>query len=121
LILIKYGSWDNIPSAELTILRNQVWVQLEKNGIHINHQSDISCILDQLPPSRFRMFLMNRINRCSICGNCEDTRKPVQRDTVYIHILRYIRSSGVGQLQLQNMIDFQMKVKPCYPLLCYHG
>lgn len=111
-ILSKHGSWDNIPPIELTTLRNQVRLQLEKNGVNINHESDLSGVLDQLLLSRFRTFSMNRINRCSKCGNRENPREPVERDTVYVHILRYIAASGLGQLRLENMIDFQVKVKP---------
>ena len=89
LILFRYGSWDNIPPVELTTLRNQVWLQLEKNGIHINHESGLSRVLDQLLPSCFRTFSMNRINRCSNCGNREDAREPVQRDTVLLVLDSY--------------------------------
>ena len=116
----KYGSWDNVPPVELTALRDQVRLRLERQGIHINRGSGISGPLDQLLPSCYRTFSMAKIDRCSHCGNCEDVREPVQKDTLHIHVLRYLAASGLSRLGLQSMIDYRVKVRNSrFTLTCH--
>ena len=114
-IFTQYGTWDNVPPAELTLLRNQVRVQLERIGIATSHESDITNCLDQLMPSCYRKFSLSQINRCSQCGNGEHIQKSFDRDTLYIHVLRFMAGSDCVQLRLESMIDYRMKVSNMHP------